>query len=187
MARAVAVLVWTMWFLPSDPGGTGLDTLQQLTTRQTGIFPTDEISGSLVRQGIRRSSTLSNIAAEIEASDVRVLALVVEEPGPWRGFTRFIAAANGVRILSVAVNPRLPLVEQLAALAHELQHAAEIADNPSIVDETSLAREYERIGYRSHSVHGSAFDTKEAVDVGRRVIDELETRSRPVNVARSAS
>ena len=33
-------------------------------------------------------------------------------------------------------------------MAHELQHAVEIADTPAIVDGASLAREYQRIGYR---------------------------------------
>jgi hypothetical protein len=166
MARAAAVLVWLMWVFPSDPGGTGLDTLQRLTKPQTGILPTDEIAASLFRQGTRRSATLLNLAAEIEASDVRVLALVVDEPGPWRGFTRFIAAADGVRILSVAVNPRLHQVEQLAALAHELQHVCEIARARDVVDQAGMRRLFAKLGYQTQGHH---YETLAAQTVERQV------------------
>jgi hypothetical protein len=51
----------------------------------------------------------------------------------------------------------------------------EIADRPSIVDGTSLAREYQKIGYTSHtmSVPGVAFDTQAAVAAGEQVLREL--------------
>ncbi len=45
---------------------------------------------------------------------------------------------------------------------------------PAIVDEASLARAYERIGYRTRSIHGGiAFDTSAAVEAGRRVLEEV--------------
>ena len=54
------------------------------------------------------------------------------------------------------------------------------ADNPAIVDGISLAREYERIGYRSPSPHGRAFDTRAAVETGRLVAEELGNRAATV-------
>ena len=38
-------------------------------------------------------------------------------------------------------------MQQIAMMAHELQHAVEIAETPAIVDGESLVREYKRIGY----------------------------------------
>jgi predicted ATPase len=85
-----------------------------------------------------------------------------------------MAAAGGLRYVVIRLQPKRRAAE-IAMLAHELQHAVEIADTPSIVDEASLAREYARIGYRSRSAHGLAFDTKAAVEIGRRVAEELMT------------
>jgi hypothetical protein len=60
-------------------------------------------------------------------------------------------------------------------MAHELQHAVEIADTPAIVDGQSLVREYHRIGYvnSKSALPGIAFDTQAAVRVGERVLKEL--------------
>ena len=46
-------------------------------------------------------------------------------------------------------------------MAHELQHAVEIAETPAIVDGESLVREYKRIGYVNtlSPLPGVAFDT----------------------------
>ena len=89
------------------------------------------------------------------------------------GRLNFMVSAGGVRYLVIRLKPA-PRSATIAMLAHELQHAAEIADTPSIVDSESLGREYERIGYRSRAAHGGlAFDTRAAVETGRRVAEEL--------------
>jgi hypothetical protein len=66
-------------------------------------------------------------------------------------------------------------VQQIAILAHELQHAVEIADTPAIVDGESLVREYHRIGYvnAASALPGIAFDTRAAVHAGQQVLKEL--------------
>ena len=57
-------------------------------------------------------------------------------------------------------------------MAHELQHAVEIAETPAIVDGESLVREYKRIGYVNtwSPLPGVAFDTQAAF--ARRTGDE---------------
>ncbi|HVG53882.1 MAG TPA: hypothetical protein VM846_05625 [Vicinamibacterales bacterium] len=152
------------------------------------IRTTDARLRALIDEATEASPTVRTLIGRISTSNV-VVYVACEYDSRIRatGRLNFVGAAGGLRYVIIHLKARPSRVKAIATLAHELQHAAEIADNPSIVDETSLAREYERIGYRSHSVHGSAFDTKEAVDVGRRVIEELENSSRLVNVARSAS
>lgn len=152
------------------------------------IRTTDARLRALIDEAADASPTVRALIARIATSDV-VVYVACEHDLRIRatGRLNFVTAAGGVRYVIIHLKPRPSRVKAIGTLAHELQHAVEIADNPSIVDETSLAREYERIGYRSHSEHGQAFDTKEAVEVGRRVLEELGTRGRPVIVARSAS
>jgi hypothetical protein len=70
---------------------------------------------------------------------------------------------------------RLPRRQQIAMMAHELQHAVEIAETPAIVDGESLVREYKRIGYVNtwSTLPGVAFDTQAAVRAGEQVLKEL--------------
>ena len=129
---------------------------------------------ALIDEAISSSATVRALVERITASDVVVFVACEHDPAvKASGRLNFMTAAGGVRYVVIRLKPKRR-VATIAMLAHELQHAAEIADTPSIVDEASMAREYSRIGYRSHSAaHGLTFDTKAAVDVGRRVVDEL--------------
>ena len=129
---------------------------------------------ALIADAIDRSATVRALVARITASDVVVFVACEDDPDVRpSGRLNFMTAAGGVRYVVIRLKPKRRAAA-IAMLAHELQHAAEIADAPAIVDEHSLAREYERIGYRGHALHGGlAFDTKAAVDVGRRVAEEL--------------
>jgi hypothetical protein len=129
---------------------------------------------ALIEDAIDSSATVRALVERITASDVVVFVVCERDPAARpAGRLNFITSAGGLRYVVIRLRPKRRAAV-IAMLAHELQHAAEIADTPSIVDEASLAREYERIGYRSHASHGGvAFDTKAAVDIGRRVAEEL--------------
>lgn len=128
---------------------------------------------ALIEDAIDSSPTVRALVARITASDVVVFVACEHDPNvKASGRLNFMTAAGGVRYVVIRLKPKRRAAA-IAMLAHELQHAMEIADAPAIVDDESLAREYARIGYRSHSAHGLAFDTKAAVDVGRRVVEEL--------------
>lgn len=140
------------------------------------IRSTDKELRALINDALVSSPTVRALAERITASDVVVYVACETDPnvrGPGR--LNFMSAAGGFRYVLVRLKPRRRAAA-IAILAHELQHAAEIAEMPAVVDETSLAREYARIGYRSHASHtGLAFDTKAAVDTGRRVEQELRS------------
>jgi len=63
----------------------------------------------------------------------------------------------------------------ISTLAHELQHAVEIADRPAIVDEGTFARVYAQIGHATRPSPGArhGFDTVAAISIGHRVWREL--------------
>ena len=90
------------------------------------------------------------------------------------GRLTFMASGGGRRYVNVHVSCALTDNEQIAALGHELRHAVEIADAPSVVDEASLAAQYARIGFASHGVSkGSGYETYAAKDAAQRVWSEL--------------
>jgi hypothetical protein len=53
----------------------------------------------------------------------------------------------------------------------------EVADAPAVVDESSMSREYARIGYRTRCAipNGRTYDTDAANSAGLRVFRELTT------------
>lgn len=138
------------------------------------IRSTDARLRALIDDALATSATIRALAERITASDVVVFVACDNDPyarGPGR--LNFISSAGGFRYVMVRLKPKRRDLA-IAMLGHELQHAVEIAETPSIVDEDSLAREYLRMGYRSHSSHvGLAFDTKAAVETGERVQEEV--------------
>jgi hypothetical protein len=130
----------------------------------------------LVRYGLRQSALARELAARLDASDVYVyVEQDCELPTGLMGRLSFMAAAPRVRYLSVRLSCKAPVTVQIAALGHELRHAVEIADDPSIVDEASLVAGFRRIGFPSH--HGmptmESFDTQAAIDAGAQVWREI--------------
>ena len=131
---------------------------------------------ALIEDATRRSAIVRALIERLTASDVVVFVECERDPAVRApGRLNFVTAAGGLRYVIIRLKLRQPRTRTIAVLGHELQHAAEIADTPAIVDADSLAREYSRIGYRSHAAHGgTAFDTRAAVDIGRRILEELD-------------
>jgi hypothetical protein len=130
----------------------------------------------LLVDGIRDSKTLRALVDRIEASDVVVYLRCQGRRVPGvAGRLRFLASTPDIRYVVIDMTWLGSRVQQVALLAHELQHAVEIADTPAIVDDQSLAREYRRIGYVNRAVTGLGltFDTAAAVEVGRLVVEEI--------------
>jgi hypothetical protein len=141
--------------------------------RRPPIRSTDRRLRSLLEDGVRLSPTLRALVARLRASDVVVYLQCDGYHAP-DGRLTFLSSAGGYRYVVVRM-ARFPRLQQIAMMAHELQHAVEIADHPSIVDGPSLVREYQRIGYENpwNQLPGVAFDTQAAVRVGEQVLKEL--------------
>ena len=120
--------------------------------------------------GIVRSTTLRELVEGLERSDV--IVHLVPSTGASGAELRFATNAFGMRYLRVSV-PRGKLQPQMtASIAHELQHATEIATSTSVVDEESMNRYFSVIGY---AVGWRRYETDAARDAGRRVLRELAT------------
>jgi hypothetical protein len=74
------------------------------------------------------------------------------------------------------VECRQSRTDQIAALGHELQHAVEIADAATAVDQRSLQALYASIGFALES-NRRRYETSAAQAAGNRVRRELSART----------
>jgi hypothetical protein len=175
-ARLLVVFVLFLVATPSianaaDPSWDGL---------RGHIRTTDDRLRRLLDVGMRSSQTFRALVHRLLESDVVVyLWCNGTKAAGVDGRLTFLSAAGGVRYVVVQLVRLQPRERQIAIIAHELQHAVEIANAPAVVDAPSLAREYRRIGYVSGdalSVHVT-FDTDAAVTAGVTVLRELSSSS----------
>ena len=169
LALAIALVVATTMPLAASDGPGTLDP--RIRTEDQRLL-------RLIAEGMRRSATLRALAQRITQSDVVVYVFCDGDPqSRIAGRMTFLSAAGGIRYLVVRLARLRSHAQQIAILAHELQHAVEVADTPAIVDSESLAREYLRIGHvnRDSPTPGLTFDTRAAIATGYRVLDELAT------------
>jgi hypothetical protein len=67
--------------------------------------------------------------------------------------------------------------KRIAILAHELQHAVEVADAPSTTDQVGMVRLYQRIGPRNAGDQAHCFDSAAAIATGQLIQREARARS----------
>ena len=152
-----------------------------LSERQPRIRTTDARLRRLLDQGTRELPTLRALVERLASSDVVVYLHCERGASPHLtdGRLTFLSAVGGFRYVVVRVSFVGSRERQLAILAHELQHAVEVADTPAIVDEATLEREYRRMGFENTLLSapgGLAFDTKAAVATGEQVLREAMAR-----------
>lgn len=134
----------------------------------------DAAAARLITEGVERSPTLAALVDRLERSDV--IAYVETESclnKPWAGRLRFVTAAGARRFLRIGVCAEPQRTIQIAMLAHELQHAVEIAASNAYESE-AVRTLYKRIGVQGEPVDGvPCFDTAAAVAVGRAALKDV--------------
>lgn len=159
---------------PTDAGSEARDPIPRLRTADRRVR-------ALIAQGIAGSPTFRALTSRLEQSDVVVYVECGRrdrrEPGGGRLI--FVSSAGGFRYVVVRLGWLSSPAQQIAMLAHELQHAVEIADTPAIVDPQSMADAYRRMaGAREVARAGrTAFDTRAANTAGEQVLRELSVAS----------
>ena len=85
------------------------------------------------------------------------------------GRVALLAQAVGHRYLVIEIACGRSRLAQMSTLGHELHHALEIAEEPSVVDARTLAAFYERIGRKTSDWGGRlTFETDAAANAGLR-------------------
>jgi hypothetical protein len=151
------------------------DRLQAETIPMLHVRPLGPDARHLLAEARRLSPTVRRLLAELERSDLIVYLQV--QPGRLvhTGTTALLSSGGAVRY--VKVNIYLYFVsDSIPWLAHELQHAVEIASAPDVRDADGVIRLYKRIGDPGeHGLH--SFETIAAIDVRNRVVAELTSAS----------
>jgi hypothetical protein len=132
----------------------------------------------LVAMGGARSALIRSFVDRLEASD-----LVVYVDVRWFADTRigqlaFIGNGHDTRYVVIQIACGRTVLDQLAALGHELRHAVEVADAGAVIDRGSLADHYANIGMDVGSGSKRQFETEAAIDAGRHVKNELAVHSK---------
>ena len=132
-----------------------------------------ELAG-LIADGVRASPTLQRLVERVEASDLIVYVMFDRSPSPnAAGHISLLTAVLGRRYLRISLDRRYAGTQRLAVLGHELQHAVEIADAPSVADNEGVAALYQSIGFRSDNGRHDCYDSRLAIETGRQVQREI--------------
>jgi len=132
----------------------------------------------------QRSGTFRQLVTTMDASDVIVY---IEEGQCQQGLVRaclqFLPATQG-RYVVIRIDPRQALLLVVQQLAHELQHAAEIAGAADVVDDASVRRFYEHVGFGNcWSSMRECWETRQALAAERQVALETQTHTSGVDSA----
>ncbi len=133
---------------------------------------------SLFDHGLTQSPTLRAVVDKVEASSILVFVDGdMRMPERLGAQLKFVTSVNDVRYVRVDINVTLAPRRQIALLAHELQHALEIADRAEIQDIEAMESFYEDIGFQSfEDGRHRGFETEAALEVQEAVERDLGGR-----------
>ena len=112
----------------------------------------------------------------VDALETRLVFVYLRDAqcrnGQPEGCTLLDGQVGTLRYLHVHVNAKVPTRDLTVMLGHELQHALEIAEEATVVDQTSLDAFYGRIGL-SNNLELQVYETAAALRVARAIRQEL--------------
>ncbi len=160
-----ALLVAIMTVLGAEAGAGSL--------AWTHARPTSPHAACLLRMATERSALVRALVEDLERTDV-VAYLIFSRDGAAEGardFMSFMSAAGGRRYVAITIywRPQAPIA-YVPALAHELQHALELADATGARDGRAVAHMYGTIGWQTET---GRFETARARSTQELVRQEL--------------
>ena len=173
LTLGITAAILVAWAAPTS--ATPLDEVAVqaiLTSQHRHVRAVDKRIAHAIADGLRRSATFTGLVLALNRSDV--IVYIETAPGmPASVAGRMLIAAGPVnqRYLRIQIAAGVRGNELIALLAHELQHAVEVADSPAVRDERSLIALYEVIGQPGRTAH--RYDTMAAQNTGRQVRLEL--------------
>jgi hypothetical protein len=150
------------------------------------IRPEAPMLKTAIATALEGSPTFRSIVERIDGSDVIVhMTCGYFKSVTMAGRTMLSSAGPDVRYVRVQILCDQSPPALMAIVAHELQHAAEIASARAVVDDNSFGRLYRKIGFPTClSPETSQFETAAAVEAGRRVRAEVRQYSTSTAQAR---
>ncbi len=173
MQRRITVLALMTMFA----GGGALNAQRA----SPAVRPEDALIRALIAGGIERSGTFRDLSTRLESGDVTVYVRFSSCAGGVPACLVWAGGAAGPRRVLIKLDKFGPSPDQLTALlAHELQHANEVASATDITDAASFRKAFASRGWQ----HRIGFETEEATRITRKVAAELaETGPRDQRVS----
>jgi hypothetical protein len=173
-ARTVVATAVVAVFIPFLSFPRPLEAASDPRSLTPRLRPADLEMREIVRLGRDLSPTLAALFTRIEATDVVVYMKCARLSARVDGQLTFLSSVAGLRYVLVEIACDRGEIRRLSTLGHELQHAVEIAESPSIVDEASLGRAYADFGVqRDRTASVRAYDTRAAIHIGEQVWKEI--------------
>jgi hypothetical protein len=155
--------------------------------RQARVRPQDPRLADLLRTGVARSATFRDIVNRLEAGNLIVyVSLSPNMRSSLAGKLTWMTRSGDFRYVKATINTEQSADSMIATLAHELQHALEVHDDDSVIDQRSLKGLYQRIGRPSLSGAIAGFETVAAQEAGLRVRRELVASAAAAAASRSS-
>lgn len=124
----------------------------------------------LIVNGMTRSATFRDLATRLDTSDVVVYVRFAPCIGNVAACLLWASESGGSRRLVIKLDRAGRSPNELTALlAHELQHANEVASAPEIRDVVSFRKSFASRG----STNADGFETEQARKIGKMVALEL--------------
>ena len=125
----------------------------------------------LIETGIRRSATFASLVSALNRTNVIVYVQDTRDlPSGVDGQLAVSTGKTTQRYLRAQVLKGLGSSEMMVVVAHELQHALEVAAHEEVRDSKTLGELYRKIGVEARM---GRFDTLAAQATGSRVRNEL--------------
>ena len=156
-------------------------------TGEVRLRPQDARLEQVLKEGARRSTTFKALVDRIERSNVIVYVALnpIMKPN-LAGMLTWMTRAGDHRYVRASIRTDLTFDQMIATLAHELQHAVEVIEDESVIDETSLVALYRRIGHQNSNVAPARWETTAAQQAGFRVRRELGSAPAASTIARAS-
>ena len=139
---------------------------------------------ALIDAGISGSATFRGLIATLNESDVIVyIAPKLSRHALGGYFAHHVVSRGQFRYVRIAVDIAGAEHRLVAVLAHELQHAVEVAQAPDARDAQSVERLFSRLAVAFGCGASNCFETKAAMDVQEMVSAELAATRRSTRPA----
>ena len=143
---------------------------------QRRVRALDVAAAAALERGLVHSPLFRRLVAELEASDLIVHVVTgIALPAKAAGVTRLVWAGPRDRYVRIMISGDLPRAQRPAILAHELQHACEIARSPAR-DTAAVRSLFQTIGQPGDSP-SETYETDAAIDAGIEVWLDLQPGS----------
>jgi hypothetical protein len=141
------------------------------------VRTTEPLVRSLIAQGVARSAAFRHLVDTLNQSDVVVYIdpkITRQALGAY--LSHNVVSAGGQRYLHIAVDLHGGDIRLVSLLAHELQHAVEVSQDPDARDSAAVARLFERLASTRGCGISNCEETEAALSVQAAVDAELKAR-----------